>query len=65
MKFFEIEKLRAIAVLMVVILHMPYLHTRLPDFLKNSGAGVDLFFAISGFVVTLSLLRHEKKFQIR
>ena len=62
MKFIEIEKLRAVAVLMVVILHMPYLHSILPDFLKNSAAGVDLFFAISGFVVTLSLLRQEKKF---
>lgn len=58
MRLREIERLRAIAALMVI-----YVHTRPP--LGPFGSmvfglprtGVDLFFVISGFVVTRSLLR--------
>jgi peptidoglycan/LPS O-acetylase OafA/YrhL len=58
----EIEALRAIAVLMVLVQHVPdnliFWHTREYDFFTNTGfwTGVDLFFAISGFVIARSLL---------
>jgi peptidoglycan/LPS O-acetylase OafA/YrhL len=55
-KLREIELLRAAAVLMV-LLHHSDLRKLAPDILKETWSGVDLFFVISGFVVTLSLRR--------
>lgn len=52
----EIERLRAVAVIMVTIAH-GIMTSILPIFMYFSFYGVDLFFAISGFVVTLSFLR--------
>ncbi len=57
--------LRAVAVLMVLVQHLPGLLPELsalwlpggPLAHFNGGAGVDIFFCISGFVVTRSLLR--------
>ncbi len=64
-KIAGIEMLRAVAVLMVLVQHLPGM---LPDLALlwlpgrlmanfNGGAGVDIFFCISGFVVGRSLLR--------
>lgn len=53
MKNLEIERLRAIAVLLVVCHHYP---VKLP-FIQQGWAGVTLFFVISGYVITLSLQR--------
>ena len=50
----EIQKLRALAVLMVLFGHMPL---ALPDFLMHGYTGVSLFFVISGYVVTLSFVK--------
>lgn len=51
----EIERLRAVAVLMTVLVHVPFKQLFHP-FFYSSFTGVDLFFVISGFVVTLSFL---------
>lgn len=50
----DIEGLRAIAVLAVIASHLP------EKFLPSGFLGVDVFFAISGFVVTGSLLRQRR-----
>ena len=49
----EIDGLRAIAVLSVVIFHF------FPHFLRNGYLGVDIFFVISGFLITTHFLSVE------
>ncbi len=63
MKFFnDIEKLRGLACLLVLLQHIywicPYkfVVNTIPDWLFCGSGGVAIFFAISGFVITLSLL---------
>jgi peptidoglycan/LPS O-acetylase OafA/YrhL len=56
-KLREIERLRAVAVLMVMAVHGFIDPGWLPDVARASWSGVDLFFVISGYVVTLSLVR--------
>jgi peptidoglycan/LPS O-acetylase OafA/YrhL len=54
----SIQGLRAIAVLLVIAYHF--------DFpVKNGFVGVDVFFVISGFVITQSLLRNRTNSNIR
>lgn len=50
----QIDSLRAIAVLGVIIYHLQ------PGFLPGGYAGVDIFFVISGFLITNSLFRADK-----
>ena len=50
-----IDSLRALAVWVVIIYHLK------PDFLPGGFVGVDIFFAISGFVITKSLLERTPK----
>lgn len=52
----EIERLRAIAALLVILVHSPFKQLFSP-YLYSSFTGVDLFFVISGFVVSRSFLR--------
>lgn len=56
-KNLEIERLRALAALLTVNTHTVYTLGNLVPVLTTTPSGVDLFFVISGFVVTLSLLR--------
>ncbi len=56
-KLREIERLRAVAVLLVVLSHYAPVQRLLPAAFVGAWSGVDLFFVISGYVVTLSLLR--------
>lgn len=62
-KNMEIERLRAVAILLVLNAHSPYLRAALPSWLLDSWMGVDLFFVISGYVVSQSLLRSLPTFQ--
>ena len=55
----EIDGLRAIAVIAVIINHFN------KDLLPSGYLGVDIFFVISGFVVTLSFLKSGEKFSSR
>ena len=50
----EIEGLRAFSVIAVIIYHLN------PSWLPGGFTGVDIFFVISGYVVTLSLCKREK-----
>lgn len=63
-KNMEIERLRAVAILLVLNAHSPYLRAVLPKWLLESWMGVDLFFVISGYVVSQSLLRTLPAFQL-
>jgi len=56
----DIDGLRAVAVLMVVFYHA------FPDFISGGYIGVDVFFVISGYIITLKLLEsiESKKFSI-
>lgn len=55
-KNLEIERLRAVAVIMTTVAHGIF-SSFLPTFLLYSYTGVDIFFVISGFVVTLSFIK--------
>jgi peptidoglycan/LPS O-acetylase OafA/YrhL len=57
MKLREIERLRAFAALLVLGVHWSPLWKLTPPLLQYPWSGVDLFFVISGYVVTLSLVR--------
>ncbi|MDB3916590.1 hypothetical protein N9372_02730, partial [Alphaproteobacteria bacterium] len=50
---FEIDGLRALAVLSVVIFHF------FPSSLGGGYLGVDIFFVISGFLITSQLIKFE------
>ena len=52
----EIDFLRALAVTPVILFHIN------PEFLPNGYLGVDLFFVISGFVITKTLLKEKNIF---
>jgi peptidoglycan/LPS O-acetylase OafA/YrhL len=53
----EIERLRAFAILMVLVQHLGKLRDSFHSFLRQGGPGVDLFFVISGYVVARSLIK--------
>ncbi len=52
----EIQRLRGIAILIIVVIHLCTQYPSL-QFLCQGWGSVDLFFVVSGYVVTLSLLR--------
>lgn len=63
MRFFEdIEKIRGFACILVLMQHILHqcpivlMHLMLPDFCKIGSGAVNIFFAISGFLITLSLM---------
>lgn len=58
----ELDGLRALAIISVMAAHFAPSNTRLTNFLRLGWTGVDLFFAISGFLITGILigLRHKE-----
>ena len=50
----DIDFLRGIAVISVIIFHLD------PDFFPRGYLGVDLFFVISGYLITQSILKSYK-----
>jgi len=50
----EIDGLRALAVVPVILFHA------YPDYLTGGYAGVDVFFVISGFLITLMIIKEHK-----
>lgn len=63
-KNLEIERLRAIAVFGVMVAHCHFFSGIISPIFRQGWTGVDLFFVISGYVVTLSLLRLLPDFHI-
>ena len=63
-KNIEIERLRGISIILVLV-HAEYIKMYLPSFICNSFTGVDLFFVISGYVVTLSFLKTYENNKIK
>jgi peptidoglycan/LPS O-acetylase OafA/YrhL len=59
----ELDALRGIAALVVLIFHFSLLNPDLLKFTKFGITGVDLFFIISGFVITMSLDRIQFGYQ--
>ena len=59
----ELDALRGIAALMVLVFHFSLLSPDLLKFTKFGVTGVDLFFIISGFVITMSLERIQFGYQ--
>jgi peptidoglycan/LPS O-acetylase OafA/YrhL len=66
--FPEVDYLRAVAILLVLFRHTHYCFPAFisdyPIYLQGTWSGVDLFFVISGFVITLSLLPSSQKVHI-
>src|SRR5690606_1085154 len=54
-RYLELDALRGIATLMVVLIHYTLRWSAYYTILKQSTTGVDLFFIISGFVIFMSL----------
>lgn len=59
----ELDSLRGIAALVVLVFHFSLLTPELLAFTKFGVTGVDLFFIISGFVITMSLERIQFGYQ--
>lgn len=53
----ELDGLRSLAILSVMLVHFRPQHLAFFDFMRVGWAGVDLFFVISGFLITGILLR--------
>ncbi len=57
----DIEALRGFAVFYVICLHIPAFIFIMPEYFRHGWSGVDLFFVISGFVVTRAFRRDADK----
>lgn len=60
-KFDQIDGLRFFAVFGVILGHWHWSHTEWCENINTASRGVDLFFVISGFLITLGLIRSRDK----
>ncbi|MFM1872569.1 MAG: hypothetical protein RL398_1991 [Planctomycetota bacterium] len=58
--FVHLDGLRCVSILAVLWYHVPRLH-KLPGALERGFLGVDLFFVISGYLITTLLLREQDR----
>ena len=60
----DIQCLRGISVLLIVLVHFGIFYSLLPlNLAQNGFIGVDLFFCISGFIITKSIFSKEDRGQ--
>jgi peptidoglycan/LPS O-acetylase OafA/YrhL len=64
-KFAQIDGLRFIAVFGVMCAHWHWFGSDLCELITSGSRGVDLFFVISGFLITLGLIKSKGKAQAR
>lgn len=56
-----LDGLRGIAVLIVMLFHLEYLAPELNMFVKGGFLGVDIFFVLSGFLITSILIKEQSR----
>src|SRR5689334_3153109 len=61
--FGVLDGLRGIAVLIVMFYHLAYLEPGLREYSKGGFLGVDIFFVLSGFLITSTLLAERDRDQ--
>jgi|TARA_R110000850_G_scaffold44553_5_gene113146 peptidoglycan/LPS O-acetylase OafA/YrhL len=57
----EIDGLRAVAVVLVLLFHAAFTVMGRSDWFKNGYIGVDIFFVISGYLITLIILKELRE----
>jgi peptidoglycan/LPS O-acetylase OafA/YrhL len=62
-KFDQIDGLRFFAVFAVICGHWDWFGHKFSELITSASRGVDLFFVISGFLITLGLIRSKEKTQ--
>jgi len=56
-----LDGMRAVAILVVIIYHLEWLMPQLHPYVKGGFLGVDIFFVLSGFLITSILLSEREK----
>ncbi len=60
-RVYELDAIRAIAIIMVLVVHLPFAKVHLPDAYWRLQYGVDLFFVLSGYLITDSIVRYKNR----
>lgn len=60
-RIYELDAIRAIAIIMVLVVHLPYAKVHLPEAYWRLQYGVDLFFVLSGYLITDSIVRYKNR----
>ena len=60
-RIYELDAIRAIAIIMVLVVHLPFAKAHLPDAHWRLQYGVDLFFVLSGYLITDTIVRYKNR----